>query len=156
MAEPKAKKKSKKIVNDGIVKVYSSFNNTIITVTDRQGNTLCWATAGSDFKGSRKSTPFAAQVATEKAMRKAVDDYGLSSVEVEIRGPGPGREACVRAIIALDNTEDDSDEGGSEGSSGGHYHRGRGRSRGLVKITSIKDVTGLPHNGCRPSKQRRV
>lgn len=154
MAEAKAKKKLKRVVGDAIVKVYSSFNNTIITVTDRQGNTLCWATAGTDFKGSRKSTPFAAQVATEKAMRKAIDEYGVSSVEVEICGPGPGREASVRAIIAIDQDEsgDDSSEGSSDE---GRGYRRRSRT-GAVKITSIRDVTGLPHNGCRPSKERRV
>lgn len=150
MAEAKAKKKAKKIVNDGIVKVYSSFNNTIITITDRQGNTLCWGTSGSDFKGSRKSTPFAAQVATEKAMRKAIDDFGMTSVEVEIRGPGPGREASVRAIIAISHSDNNDDD--DEGSSGGRGSRGRR----AVRITSIKDVTGLPHNGCRPPKERRV
>ena len=121
------KKKEKKIVNEGVAHIYASFNNTIITITDKQGNTLSWATSGgSGFRGSRKSTPFAAQVAAEKACNKAAD-YGLKTLEVLVKGPGPGRDSAVRAI----------------------------NSAGC-KITNITDITPLPHNGCRPPKKRRV
>lgn len=119
-------KKVRKSVSEGIAHVHASFNNTIITITDRQGNTLSWATAGgSGFKGSRKSTPFAAQVAAEAA-GKAAQEHGVSNLEVLIKGPGPGRESSVRSLNALG-----------------------------FKITSISDVTPLPHNGCRPPKRRR-
>jgi small subunit ribosomal protein S11 len=114
-------------VLDGIAHVHASFNNTIITITDRQGNTLSWATSGGcGFRGSRKSTPFAAQVAAEKA-GNAAQEHGLRNVEVRVAGPGPGRESAVRAL----------------------------NNCGL-KITSIADVTPIPHNGCRPPKKRRV
>lgn len=121
------KKKQKKTVLDGVVHIHASFNNTIITISDRQGNTLCWATSGgSGFRGSRKSTPFAAQVAAQTAGEKA-QEYGLKNLEVNIKGPGPGRESAVRALNALG-----------------------------FKITNITDVTPVPHNGCRPPKRRRV
>ena len=121
------KKKEKKIVNEGVAHIYASFNNTIITITDKQGNTLSWATSGgSGFRGSRKSTPFAAQVAAEKACSKA-SDYGLKTLEVLVKGPGPGRDSALRALNGLG-----------------------------LNIVSIEDVTPLPHNGCRPPKQRRV
>lgn len=121
------KKKVKKTILDGIVHVHASFNNTIITISDRQGNTLCWATSGgSGFRGSRKSTPFAAQVAAQVAGERA-QEYGLKNLEVNIKGPGPGRESAVRALNALG-----------------------------FKITNITDVTPVPHNGCRPPKKRRV
>lgn len=124
----KTRKKSKRVVSDGVVHVFSSFNNTIITFSDRQGNALCWATSGgSGFRGSRKSTPFAAQVAAEKAGVIARDEYSMKSVIVFVRGPGPGRESSIRSLIALG-----------------------------FKIVEISDVTGIPHNGCRPSKKRRV
>ena len=129
MAKPntKAKKKIKKVVVDGIAHVHASFNNTIITLSDRQGNVLSWATSGgAGFRGSRKSTPFAAQVAAEAAGRTALD-FGLKNLEVRIKGPGPGRESSVRALNALG-----------------------------YKITNIVDVTPIPHNGCRPPKKRRV
>jgi len=129
MAKPntKAKKKVKKVVVDGIAHVHASFNNTIITLSDRQGNVLSWATSGgAGFRGSRKSTPFAAQVAAEAAGRTALD-FGLKNLEVRIKGPGPGRESSVRALNALG-----------------------------YKITNIIDVTPIPHNGCRPPKKRRV
>ena len=127
MAKPIRKKKVKKTVVDGIAHVHASFNNTIITITDRQGNALSWATAGgAGFRGSRKSTPFAAQVAAENAGRAALD-YGLKNLDVNVQGPGPGRESAVRA---LNNCG--------------------------YKITSISDVTPIPHNGCRPPKKRRV
>ncbi len=127
MAKEPVKKKVKKNVVDGIAHVHASFNNTIITITDRQGNALSWATAGgSGFRGSRKSTPFAAQVAAERA-GKVVLDCGLKNLEVMIKGPGPGRESAVRALNALG-----------------------------MKITNITDVTPIPHNGCRPPKRRRV
>ena len=123
----KAKKKIKRIVTDGIAHVHASFNNTIITITDRQGNALSWATSGgAGFKGSRKSTPFAAQVAAEAAGR-AAQECGVKNLEVRIKGPGPGRESAVRALNALG-----------------------------FKIGSISDVTPVPHNGCRPPKRRRV
>lgn len=121
------KKKLKRHVSDIIVHVYASFNNTIITVSDVKGNTLAWATAGgSGFRGSRKSTPFAGQVATAKAIQKAKDVYGAESAEVRVYGPGPGRDASVRAV------------------------------RDFVTVTAIYDVTGIPFNGCRAPKQRRV
>jgi small subunit ribosomal protein S11 len=123
----RSRKKTKKSVSEGIAHVNASFNNTIVTITDRQGNTLCWATAGgSGFRGSRKSTPFAAQVAAERA-GEAAKEYGLKNVEVMVRGPGPGRESAVRAL----------------------HNNG-------YKVTSITDVTPIPHNGCRPPKKRRV
>ena len=121
------KKKTKKIVTDGIAHINASFNNTIITITDMGGNAVCWATSGgSGFKGSRKSTPFAAQIAATKAGEQAMN-LGLSEVEVEVSGPGSGRESAVRAL------------------------NGCG-----LKITKISDVTPIPHNGCRPPKKRRV
>src|SRR6476619_3407032 len=123
----KARKKAKRQVTDAIAHVHASFNNTIVTITDRQGNTLSWATSGGcGFRGSRKSTPFAAQVAAERA-GTAAQEYGVKTVEVRVRGPGPGRESAVRAL----------------------------NSAGL-KVTSIEDVTPIPHNGCRPPKKRRV
>ena len=122
-----SKKKVRKSVSDGVAHIHASFNNTIVTITDRQGNTLSWATAGgSGFRGSRKSTPFAAQVAAEKAGVKA-REYGLKNLDVNVKGPGPGRESAVRALNAAG-----------------------------FKITSIQDVTPIPHNGCRPPKKRRV
>ncbi|MCC8999416.1 MAG: 30S ribosomal protein S11 [Candidatus Contendobacter sp.] len=129
MAKPvtKTRKRVKKNVVDGIAHIHASFNNTIITITDRQGNTLGWATSGgSGFRGSRKSTPFAAQVAAER-VGNAVKEYGLKNLEVNVKGPGPGRESAVRALNATG-----------------------------FKIMSIMDVTPIPHNGCRPPKRRRV
>jgi small subunit ribosomal protein S11 len=128
MAKPtRTKKKVRKSVSDGVAHIHASFNNTIVTITDRQGNTLSWATSGgSGFRGSRKSTPFAAQVAAEKAGDKA-KEYGVKNLDVNVKGPGPGRESAVRSLNA----------------SG-------------FKITSIQDVTPIPHNGCRPPKKRRV
>ena len=127
MAAPRIKKRVKKNVVDGVAHIHASFNNTIVTITDRQGNTLAWATAGgSGFRGSRKSTPFAAQVAAENAAN-VVKDMGMKNVDVCVRGPGPGRESAIRAL------------------------HGRG-----FNITSIVDVTPIPHNGCRPPKRRRV
>ena len=123
----RVRKKVKKNVSDGIAHVHASFNNTIITITDRQGNALSWATSGgAGFKGSRKSTPFAAQVAAETAGRVAIE-YGIKTLEVRIKGPGPGRESSVRALNALG-----------------------------IKISSISDITPIPHNGCRPPKRRRI
>lgn len=121
------KSKIRKHVIDGIAHVHASFNNTIISITDRHGNALSWATAGgAGFRGSRKSTPFAAQVAAENCGKVAME-YGLKNVEVRIKGPGPGRESAVRALNALG-----------------------------LEISSITDVTPIPHNGCRPPKKRRV
>jgi small subunit ribosomal protein S11 len=128
MAQPATRKKRvKKQVLDAIAHIQASFNNTIITITDRQGNTLSWATSGGcGFRGSRKSTPFAAQVAAEKAGNAAAE-YGVKNVEVRVKGPGPGRESAVRALNAVG-----------------------------FKVTEIEDVTPIPHNGCRPPKKRRV
>ncbi|MBQ0720059.1 MAG: 30S ribosomal protein S11 [Gammaproteobacteria bacterium] len=121
------RKKVTRTVIDGIAHIHASFNNTIVTITDRQGNALSWATSGgSGFRGSRKSTPFAAQVAAERAA-VAAQEYGLQNLDVEVKGPGPGRESAVRAL----------------------------NNAGL-KITNITDVTPIPHNGCRPPKKRRV
>ena len=126
-ASQRDRKKVKKNVSDGIAHVHASFNNTIITITDRQGNTLSWATSGgAGFRGSRKSTPFAAQVAAEAAGRVAIE-YGIKNLDVRIKGPGPGRDSSVRALNALG-----------------------------IKILSISDVTPVPHNGCRPPKKRRI
>jgi small subunit ribosomal protein S11 len=123
----RARKKVKKSVADGVAHIHASFNNTIVTITDRQGNALAWATAGgAGFKGSRKSTPFAAQVAAENAGKMALE-YGVKNLEVRIKGPGPGRDSTVRALNSLG-----------------------------YKITSISDVTPMPHNGCRPPKKRRI
>jgi len=128
MAKAKSiRKKITRVVTDAIAHIHASFNNTIISITDRQGNALAWATAGgSGFRGSRKSTPFAAQVAAERVADMA-SEYGVKNIEVEIKGPGPGRESAVRALSA----------------------------KGF-KVVSITDVTPLPHNGCRPPKKRRV
>ena len=126
-AAQRVRKKVKKNVAEGVVHVHASFNNTIITITDRQGNALAWATSGGQgFKGSRKLTPFAAQVAAESAGRVAME-YGVKNLEVRIKGPGPGRESAVRALHGLG-----------------------------IKITAISDVTPVPHNGCRPPKRRRI
>ncbi|HEB97631.1 MAG TPA: 30S ribosomal protein S11 [Sedimenticola thiotaurini] len=129
MAKPtsRSRKKVKKTVTDGVAHIHASFNNTIITISDRQGNVLSWATAGgSGFRGSRKSTPFAAQVAADRA-GEAAKEYGVKTLDVNVKGPGPGRESAVRAL-----------------------------NNAGFKITSIVDVTPIPHNGCRPPKKRRV
>ena len=126
-AATRTRKKVKKDVSDGIAHIHASFNNTIITITDRQGNALAWTTAGgSGFRGSRKSTPFAAQVAAER-VGEIVKEYGMKNLEVEVKGPGPGRESAVRAL-----------------------------NNAGFQITNITDVTPIPHNGCRPPKKRRV
>jgi len=126
-ASAQPRKRVKKSVSDGVAYIHASFNNTIITITDRQGNTLGWATSGgSGFRGSRKSTPFAAQVAAER-VGNIVKEFGMKNLEVRVKGPGPGRESAVRALHA-----------------------------GGFKIMSITDVTPIPHNGCRPPKRRRV
>ena len=130
MASPKAsrpKRKEKKNVPEGICFIHSTFNNTLVTFADRQGNVISWSSAGClGFKGSRKSTPFAAQIAAEAA-GKAAQECGVKNIEVRIKGPGPGRESAVRALNALG-----------------------------MKITAISDVTPVPHNGCRPPKKRRI
>jgi small subunit ribosomal protein S11 len=123
----RARKRVKKNVVDGVAHIHASFNNTIVTITDLQGNAVAWASAGgSGFRGSRKSTPFAAQVAAEKAGERA-KEFGMKNMEVLVKGPGPGRESAVRALNAAG-----------------------------FKINSIMDVTPIPHNGCRPPKKRRV
>jgi len=122
-----ARRRGKRQIADGLAHIHASFNNTIVTITDRQGGTLSWATAGgSGFRGARKSTPFAAQIAAERAGNAALE-YGLQNLEVFVKGPGPGREAAVRALNAVG-----------------------------YRITNITDVTPIPHNGCRPPKKRRV
>ncbi|MDN5848746.1 MAG: 30S ribosomal protein S11 [Nitrococcus sp.] len=126
-ASSRTRKRVKRSVVDGIAHINASFNNTIITLTDRQGNVLAWASAGgSGFRSSRKSTPFAAQVASERA-GEAAKEYGLKNLEVRVKGPGPGRESAVRAL-----------------------------NNAGYRITNIADVTPIPHNGCRPPKKRRV
>jgi small subunit ribosomal protein S11 len=123
----KLRRKERKNITSGVVHVNSTFNNTMVTITDAQGNTISWSSAGAHgFKGSRKSTPYAAQVAAEDAARKAAE-HGMKTVEVMVKGPGSGRESALRALQAV----------------------------GFV-VTSIKDVTAIPHNGCRPRKRRRV
>lgn len=123
----RTKKKIKRVVSDGVAHIHATFNNTIVTISDRQGNALSWATAGgSGFRGSRKSTPFAAQVAAERAGQVA-QEMGMKNLEVMVKGPGPGRDSAVRALNAIG-----------------------------FKISRIDDVTPIPHNGCRPPKKRRV
>ena len=123
----RTKKKVKRVVSDGVAHIHATCNNTIVTISDRQGNTLSWATAGgSGFRGSRKSTPFAAQVAAERAGQVA-QEMGMKNLEVMVKGPGPGRDSAVRALNAIG-----------------------------FKISRIDDVTPIPHNGCRPPKKRRV
>jgi small subunit ribosomal protein S11 len=129
MAKPttRTRKKITRTVVDAIAHIHASFNNTIVTITDRQGNALSWATAGGcGFRGSRKSTPFAAQVAAERAGQVALE-YGVKNIEVRVKGPGPGRESAVRSLNAAG-----------------------------FRITNIEDITPIPHNGCRPPKKRRV
>ena len=129
MAKPttRTRKKITRTVVDAIAHIHASFNNTIVTITDRQGNALSWATAGGcGFRGSRKSTPFAAQVAAERAGQVALE-YGVKNIEVRVKGPGPGRESAVRSLNAAG-----------------------------FRITKIEDITPIPHNGCRPPKKRRV
>jgi small subunit ribosomal protein S11 len=122
-----AKKKTKKNISSGIAHIQSTFNNTVVTITDVNGNTVAWSSAGSrGFKGSRKSTPFAAQLAAEEAARKAME-HGMRSIAVFVKGPGAGRESALRALQAVG-----------------------------FKVTLIRDVTPVPHNGCRPPKRRRV
>jgi small subunit ribosomal protein S11 len=123
----KTKKKDKKNIQNGVVHIQSTFNNTIISITDPNGNVISWSTAGMNgFKGSRKSTPFAAQLASQDAAKKAME-HGLRNVEVYVKGPGPGRESALKSLQAT----------------------------GLT-VTMIKDVTPIPHNGCKPKKRRRV
>ena len=127
MAQAK-KKKEKRTVEQGRIYIKATFNNTIVTITDTQGNTIAWSSTGAHgFKGSRKSTPFAARVAADDALKKAVDS-GMKSVDVFVKGPGSGRESALRAISAIEE----------------------------MRITSINDITPVPHNGCRPPKQRRI
>jgi small subunit ribosomal protein S11 len=124
---PRLRRRERKNISSGVAHVSASFNNTMITITDAQGNAIAWSSAGGQgFKGSRKSTPFAAQVAAENAGRKAME-HGMKTLEVEVRGPGSGRESALRALSAVGFT-----------------------------ITAIRDVTPIPHNGCRPRKRRRV
>ncbi len=123
----RSKKKTRRVVSDGVAHIHATFNNTIVTISDRQGNALTWATAGgSGFRGSRKSTPFAAQVAAERA-GQAAQEMGMKNLEVMVKGPGPGRDSAVRALNAIG-----------------------------FKISRIDDVTPIPHNACRPPKKRRV
>ena len=125
--QARVRRRERKNITNGIAHVNSTFNNTMITISDVQGNTIAWSTAGTlGFKGSRKSTPFAAQMAAEDAGKKAVE-HGVKSIDVEVRGPGSGRESALRALQAVG-----------------------------FSVTSIRDVTPIPHNGCRPRKRRRV
>jgi small subunit ribosomal protein S11 len=127
MAKPRAKKKEKKNIVSGVVHVNSTFNNTLISITDAQGNVVSWSSSGTmGFKGSRKSTPYAAQMAAEDAGRKA-QEHGMKELEVRVKGPGSGRESALRALQSIG-----------------------------FSIKSIKDITPVPHNGCRPPKRRRV
>ena len=127
MAQAK-KRKEKRTVEQGRVYIKATFNNTIVTITDTQGNTIAWSSTGvHGFNGSRKSTPFAARVAADDALKKAVDN-GMKSIDVFVKGPGSGRESALRAISAIEE----------------------------IRITSINDITPVPHNGCRPPKQRRI
>ena len=120
-------RKTKRTLSSGQIHIYATFNNTIVTITDKQGNTVCWGSAGSaGFKGSRKSTPFAARLATEHAVKAAMG-MGLQEVDIIVKGPGPGRDAAIRAVQTLG-----------------------------IRVTSIDDITPVPHNGCRPPKKRRV
>lgn len=124
----KVKKKAKRQISDGVVHIYSTFNNTIITITDVQGNSLSWSSCAKvGFRGSRKSTPFAAGEAAQKAAQEVIENYGMKNVHVRVKGPGPGRESAIRALYAAG-----------------------------LKILSITDVTGIPFNGCRAPKKRRV
>ena len=126
-ATPKVRRRERKNITSGVAHVNATFNNTMITITDAQGNAIAWSSAGSQgFKGSRKSTPYAAQVAGEDAGKKAMD-HGMKTLEVEVKGPGSGRESALRALQTVGFT-----------------------------VTSIRDVTPIPHNGCRPPKKRRV
>lgn len=126
-AAQKVKKKARKNISAGIVHLFATFNNTHVTIADKQGNTVAWASSGTaGFKGSRKSTPFAAQLAAEQCAKKAME-HGMRTVEVFVKGPGSGREAAVRSLQATG-----------------------------LEISLIKDVTPIPHNGCRPPKRRRV
>jgi small subunit ribosomal protein S11 len=126
-AAPRARKKERKNITSGVAHVNASFNNTTITITDAQGNTIAWSSSGSQgFKGSRKSTPYAAQIAAEAAGRKAME-HGMKQLEIEVKGPGAGRESALRALQTVG-----------------------------FAITTIRDVTPIPHNGCRPPKRRRV
>lgn len=125
---PVARRRLRALVSDGIAHIHASFTNTIITITDRQGNTVSWATAGgSGFRGSRKSTAYAAQIAAERAATTAIENYGMTSVDVRVKGPGQGRESAIRALNLIG-----------------------------LRINSITDITPLPHNGCQPPKRRRV
>ncbi len=125
--ETRIKRRERKNITSGVAHVTATFNNTMITITDHQGNTIAWASAGSQgFKGSRKSTPFAAQVAAEAAAKKAME-HGMRTIEINVRGPGSGRESALRALAAAG-----------------------------LEIVAVRDVTPIPHNGCRPRKRRRV
>ncbi|MHB1222088.1 MAG: 30S ribosomal protein S11 [Gammaproteobacteria bacterium] len=127
-AAGKSRKKIKRQISDGIAHIYSSFNNTIVTITDVQGNSVAWTSAAScGYRGSRKSTPYAAGEAAQKAGTAVVENYGMKNVQVRVKGPGPGRESAIRALNAAG-----------------------------LKVVSITDVTGIPFNGCRPPKKRRV
>jgi small subunit ribosomal protein S11 len=124
---PRIRRRERKNITSGVAHVNASFNNTVVTITDAQGNTISWSSAGvQGFKGSRKSTPYAAQVAAEDAGRKAME-HGMRTIEIEVKGPGSGRESALRALQAVG-----------------------------FAVTSIRDVTAIPHNGCRPPKRRRV
>lgn len=126
--QTQVRKKAKRLISDGIAHIYSSFNNTIVTITDVQGNSVAWASAAScGYRGSRKSTPYAAGEAAEKVARIVIDTYGMKTLRIRVKGPGPGRESAIRSL-----------------------------NQAGLKVESITDVTGIPFNGCRPPKKRRV
>ena len=167
MAEPKKntevkRKRSNSTVANGIAHIFASFNNTIVTITDPQGNTLAWSSAAAcGFRGSRKSTPFAAQVAAEKVALIVLENYNMRSVDVRVKGPGPGRESAVRALASASVEAAKRGQAGSKSSEGdsgtdtGRSGGGRGAMVSL-RVNTISDVTGIPHNGCRDSKRRRI
>ena len=165
----KARKKVRKVVTEGIAHIHASFNNTIITITDKLGNALAWSSSAScGFRGSRKSTPFAAQVAAEKVAIAVIENFGMRTVEVHVKGPGPGRESAIRALAAASGTvqrksstvvqtavvSEEGDEGG--GDEGGGDTRPVRTGNVSLRVQMIIDVTGIPHNGCKDPKKRRV
>lgn len=169
MADPKKnpdikrKRANNSSVPNGVAHIFASFNNTIVTITDPQGNALAWSSAAAcGFRGSRKSTPFAAQVAAEKVAVAVIEHFNMRSVDVRVKGPGPGRESAVRALAAASvemakrgaagKTEGKTE---GEGGEGGRSSGGRGAMVSL-RVNTISDVTGIPHNGCRDSKRRRI
>lgn len=163
MAEPKKntetkRKRSNSTVSNGIAHIFASFNNTIVTITDPQGNTLAWSSAAAcGFRGSRKSTPFAAQVAAEKVALIVLESFNMRSVDVRVKGPGPGRESAVRALASASIEAAKRGQAGSKSDAEAPDTGRSGRGAMLsLRVNTISDVTGIPHNGCRDSKRRRI